>query len=654
MSVRAARTGSPAQIAVTIGALGVVFGDIGTSPIYTISTIFNPDDPHPVATTTQNVYGLISLVVWSVTIIVTLKYVLLVMRADNDGEGGILALITLIRRQVTAGSRRTTLVLAALGIFGASLFFGDSMITPAISVLSAVEGLKVVEPSLDHLIVPITVVIIVILFAAQRVGTARVGRLFGPVMIIWFTTLAAAGANRLVHHPQIIRAAGVSGIAQHPQILRALSPTYASGFLLGHFWVAFFALAAVVLAITGAEALYADMGHFGRAPITRAWLILVFPACVLSYMGQGALVLDDPVGAIASPFFLLVPGWARLPMVLLATAATVIASQAVITGAFSVSHQAVQLGYLPRLRVTHTSAETVGQIYVPWINWVLMVSVLILVLAFRTSAALAFAFGMAVTATITITTLLFFYIVRQQWRKPLWLVLLGGGAFLAVDLLFLAANLTKLLHGAWLPLLIGVTVFVVLTTWQRGRALVTRQRELDEGPLRAFVDQLHGRRPPLLRVPGTAVFLNRGKSTTPLAMRANVEHNHILHEHVVILSIETLPVPYVQLADRIVLDDLGYTDDGITHVSARFGYMDEPDVPAVLRLAVASGLESDVEVDDVSYFLSTIELRVGDAPGMTRWRKRLFVATSRITADAAEYFGLPRARTVITGSRINV
>jgi KUP system potassium uptake protein len=625
--------------ALMVGALGVVFGDIGTSPIYTIQTIFNPGDPHPVAANRTSVYGLISLVFWSVTIIVTFLYVLLVMRADNDGEGGILALITLIRRQRVPGSRRTKAVLAALGIFGASLFFGDSMITPAISVLSAVEGLKVGHPALKDWVVPITAAIILILFATQRLGTAKVGRLFGPVMIVWFVAIGACG---------------VVGIADHPQILKALSPTYAVGFLVGHFRLAFFALAAVVLAITGAEALYADLGHFGRSPITRAWLILVFPACILSYLGQGALVLTKPSEAVSSPFFLLVPSWGRLPMVLLATAATVIASQAVITGAFSVAHQAVQLGYLPRLRLTHTSAQTAGQIYVPWINWVLMVAVLILVFAFRTSAALAFAFGMAVTGTITITTLLFFYIVRQQWRKPLWLVLIGAAGFLTVDLLFLAANLTKLTHGAWLPLLIAVTVFTALTTWQRGRELVTRRRQQDEGSLRAFVDELHDRKPPLQRVPGTAVFLNRGKATAPLAMRANVEHNHILHEHVVILSIETQPVPYVSDADRVEIDDLGYSDDGITHVTARFGYMDKPNVPAVLRLAVAAGLECPIEVDDASYFLSTIELAVGDAPGMAHWRKRLFVATSRITADAAEYFGLPRNRTVIIGSRIVV
>jgi KUP system potassium uptake protein len=574
-----------------------------------------------------------------VTIIVTLKYVLLVMRADNEGEGGIMALITLIRRQGLPGGTRTKLTLAALGIFGASLFFGDSMITPAISVLSAVEGLKVVQPSLGHLVVPITAAIIVVLFATQRLGTAAVGRVFGPVMVVWFL---------------VIGACGISGIALHPEILEALSPSYALRFLVGHFSTAFFSLAAVVLAITGAEALYADMGHFGRAPITRAWLLLVFPACILSYLGQGAFLLENPGATVSGLFFLLVPGWAQLPMVFLATAATVIASQAVITGAFSVAHQAVRLGYLPRLRIAHTSEHTAGQIYVPWINWLLMVSVLTLVFAFETSAALAFAFGMAVTGTITITTLLFFYIVRHQWGRPLWLVAIGAGAFLTVDVLFLAANTTKITHGAWLPLVIAVVVFTVLTTWQRGRELVTARRERQEGPLRSFVDQLHDRRPPLRRVPGTAVFLNRNPTTTPLAMRANVEHNQILHEHVVILSIETLPVPYVPVAERVAVDDLGYRDDGISHVSARFGYIEQPNVPDALRLAVGAGLECPLELDEASYFLSTIELRQSRAPGMSRWRKRLFVATSHITADAAEYFGLPRERTVIMGSLIEV
>ncbi|MDX6264360.1 MAG: system potassium uptake protein [Kribbellaceae bacterium] len=627
-----------AKAALMVGALGVVFGDIGTSPIYTIQTVFNPSDPHPVPVNTDNVFGIISLIFWSVTLIVTIKYVLLVLRADNDGEGGILALITLIRGKAVPGTARTKYILAGLGIFGASLFFGDSMITPAISVLSAVEGLKVVEPGLGHLVVPITATIILVLFAVQRLGTAKIGRSFGPVMIVWFT---------------VIGAAGIGGIVDHPQILKALSPTYAIGFMTGHFSIAFFALAAVVLAITGAEALYADLGHFGRAPISRAWLFLVFPACTLSYLGQGALVISDPAN-LSGPFFLLVPDWARLPLVLLATAATVIAAQAVITGAFSVAHQAVQLGYLPRLRIKHTSEEAAGQIYIPWINWALLISVLTLVFAFESSAALAFAYGMAVTGTITINSILFFYVVRRHWRKPLWLVIGGAAIFLTVELLFLAANLTKIAHGAWLPLIIAITVFTVLTTWQRGRVLVTQRREQREGPLREFIDQLHESSPPLQRVPGTAVFLNRSKTSVPLAMRANVEHNHILHRHVVILSIETLPVPHVSMSDSVSVDGLGHSDDGIIHVDARFGYMQTPDVPAVLRLAAADSPEMSAELEDTSYFLSTIELGLGDAPGMTRWRKRLFIATSGITADAAEYFSLPRDRVVIMGSRIDV
>ena len=624
------------RAAVVVGALGVVFGDIGTSPIYTIQTVFSPTDPHPVPISTGNVYGVVSLIFWSVLIIVTLTYVTLVMRVDNDGEGGIMALITLLRRWGGGGRRRVTVLLAGLGIFGAALFFGDSMITPAISVLSAVEGVKVVEPGLHDLVIPLTAVIIVLLFAFQRRGTAAVGRLFGPVMILWFVAIAACG---------------IAGITKHPEILKALSPTYAVGFLFGHFGVAFYALAGIVLAVTGAEALYADMGHFGRRAITRGWLLLVLPACVLSYFGQGALIIGDP-STVSSPFFLLTPGWGRLPMVLLATAATVIASQAVITGAYSVASQAAQLGYLPRLRVVHTSASTIGQIYVPWINWLLMISVLTLVFAFRSSAALAYAFGMAVITTITITTLLFFYLARVRWHTPLWLVGIGAGVLLAIDLLFLAANLTKLVHGAWLPLLIGLTAFTVMTTWQRGRQVVTRERERAEGPLRAFVDQL--RAGPLARVPGTAIFLNRGKQTAPLAMRANAKHNHVLHEHILIISIETLPLPHVPDAERIEIDDLGHAGDGIVHVSARYGYMDTPDVPASLRLLDPTRTEGPISLDEASYFLSKIELTKGPAPTMAAWRKRLFIATSYITSDAAEYLGLPRDRTVIMGSRIDV
>ncbi|HYP94344.1 MAG TPA: potassium transporter Kup [Mycobacterium sp.] len=624
--------------AIVVGALGVVFGDIGTSPIYTIQTVFNPGDPHPVPISTDNVYGVVSTIFWSVMIIVTLTYVMLVMRADNNGEGGIMALITLLRRWTGQRGRRTAMFLAGLGLFGAALFFGDSMITPAISVLSAVEGLKVIQPDFEDWIVPITAVIIVGLFALQRHGTAAVGRFFGPVMIAWFVAIGACG---------------VMGIVNNPEILKALSPTYAATFLSDHFHIAFFSLAAIVLSVTGAEALYADMGHFGRKAITYGWLGLVLPACTLSYFGQGALVLADE-SKVSAPFFLLTPEWGRIPMVLLATAATVIASQAVITGAFSVASQAAQLGYLPRLRIEHTSASTIGQIYVPWINGLLMVMVLILVFAFRSSAALAYAFGMAVTGTITITTTLFFYYAHTRWGWRLPLVLIGGGFLLLVDLMFFAANLTKLVHGAWLPLLIGVVAFTVMTTWQKGREIVTRAREKAEGPLREFINGLRDCKPPLVRMSGTAVFLNRGKETAPLAMRANVEHNRVLHRHVIVMSIDTVPVPRLSDDERITIDELGYKRDGVIHVSACYGYMERPNIPAALRLLDPAHTEGNIDVDAASYFLSKLELMAGKEPTMTPWRKRLFIATSYITADAAGYFSLPLDRTVIIGSRIEV
>jgi KUP system potassium uptake protein len=625
-----------ARMALVVGALGVVFGDIGTSPIYTVQTLFNPGDPHPVPINTPNVYGIVSLIFWSVMIIVTLTYVTLVMRADNNGEGGIMALITLV---LQLGRRsRIAVALATLGIFGAALFFGDSMITPAISVLSAVEGLKVVQPNLGEWVVPITALIIVGLFAIQRRGTAAIGRLFGPVMIVWFVAIGLCG---------------VRGIVGHPEILKALSPAYALEFMLGHFHIAFFALAAVVLAFTGAEALYADMGHFGRPAITWGWLALVLPACTLNYFGQGALLLGDE-STVSAPFFLLTPEWARLPMVLLATAATIIASQAVITGAFSVASQAAQLGYLPRLRILHTSASRIGQIYVPWINWLLLVAVLTLVFAFRSSAALSYAYGMAVMGTITITTLLFLHVARSRWRTPLWIIVMGGGALLFVDLLFVAANVTKLVHGAWLPLVIGIAAFVVMTTWQKGREVVTAERVKDEGPLDEFVDSLSDRKPRLVRVPGTAVFLNRGKNTAPLAMRANVDHNHVLHEHVIIVAINIVSVPRVADPERVNVDALGHANDGIVHVTADFGYMETPNVPYVLQLLDPGQTEGRIAIDGASYFLSSIELVVGAAPEMSRWRKYLFIATSHITADAVEHFGLPRDRTVIMGSRIEV
>jgi KUP system potassium uptake protein len=625
------------RLAVVVAALGVVFGDIGTSPIYTLQTVFSPEDPHPVPVSPDNVFGVISLIFWSVMTIVTVTYVLLATRADNDGEGGIMALITLLRRLGGRRGKRAALTLAAFGIFGASLFFGDSMITPAISVLSAVEGVEVVEPSMAKFVVPITVVIIVVLFLSQRKGSGAVGRVFGPVMVLWFATLAALG---------------IGGILRHPGILAAISPTYAVSFVAGHFGIGFFALAAIVLAVTGAEALYADMGHFGRPAIVRAWLFVVLPACMINYFGQGAMIIADPA-TVGSPFFLLAPSWARLPLVLVATAATVIASQAVITGAFSVTSQASQLGYLPRLRIAHTSESQIGQIYVPFVNWLLLVTVLTLVFAFRTSAALAAAYGMAATGTITMTTLLFFYVARAKWGTPRWILGLGGSVLLAVDLLFVSANLTKLVHGAWLPLLIALTIFTVMATWQRGRQIVTAKREQEEGSLREFVDQLHASKE-VRTVPGTAVFLNRGKVTTPLALRANAEHNHARHEHLVILSLATEPVPRVTGSDRVTVDDLGDSNDGITHVTARFGYMETPNVPQALASLDHDQAEGDLDLANASYFLSKIELRRGDEPSMAGWRKRLFIATSYITADAAEYFGLPRNQTVIMGSHIDV
>ncbi|WP_407649077.1 potassium transporter Kup [Glycomyces albidus] len=626
-----------ARLALVVGALGVVFGDIGTSPIYALQTVFNPLDPHPVPVHEASIYGVVSLMFWSMTIIVTVTYVLLAMRVDNDGEGGIMALITLLRRWKQGRGRRAALTLAALGIFGASLFLGDSMITPAISVLSAVEGLRVVEPHLESLVVPLTAVIIVVLFTVQRRGTGAVGRAFGPVMIVWFSVLAVLG---------------IRGIGEHPEILKALNPVYAADFLFNHFHIAFFALAAIVLCVTGAEALYADMGHFGRRAITRAWLALVFPALLLNYMGQGAMILEDPA-SVSGPFFLLAPEWGRIPLLVLATVATVIAAQAVITGAYSVASQAARLGYLPRMRIDHTSESQYGQIYVPWINWLLMVSVLTLVFAFRTSSALAYAYGMAVMGTIAIMTLLFLYIAKSRWRPPLWLVLGGGGLLLAFELLFLAANFTKIVHGAWLPLLIGVAAFTIMVTWQKGRGVVTAERERREGPLRAFVKELRAELPKSQCVPGTAVFLNRGKLTAPLALRANLEHNHVRHQRIVIVSIETLPVPRITDDERVNEDYLGYADDGIVHVQVRFGYMEVQDVPHALGL-LDRRHGGRLRVEDASYFLSTIKLVVGREPTMAMWRKHLFVATSHITADAAEHFRLPRERTIIMGSQIEV
>jgi KUP system potassium uptake protein len=622
--------------ALTLGALGVVFGDIGTSPLYALQTVFAADH-HAVRPTQSAVYGVISLVFWTITTIVSVKYVTFIMRADNDGEGGIMALIALVQRGVRLDHRWAKAVLVALGIFGASLFYGDGMITPAISVLSAVEGLQVAAPSLEHLVVPITLAILTVLFAIQRFGTGAVGRAFGPVMGTWFAILAVSGLHRVI---------------QHPGILRSISPTYGLDFLVDHGHTAFIALGSVVLTITGAEALYADMGHFGRGPIRRAWFALVFPALVLNYMGQGALIVNSP-RAIDNPFFLLFPHWARIPMVLAATVATVIASQAVISGAFSVTRQAVRLGFLPRLTIRHTSHAEIGQVYVPAVNWGIFVAVVALVVGFGSSAALASAYGVAVTGTLAIDTLLFFVVVRHLWNKPPWLAVTGCALFLLVDLTFFSANLTKVLHGGWFPLLIALVVFVVLTTWQRGREIVTANRTEEEGPLREFVDEVRALDPPVYRAPGSAVFLNANIETTPLALRANVEHNHTIHACVVIMSIETERVPHVPVDQRVSIDDLGYRDDGITHVTARYGFMDKIDVPATLR-RVADDVEGSFDLDRASYFLSRISIVRTDAPGMSRWRKRLFMAIARNAANPVTLFGLPDDQTVVLSAHVDV
>jgi KUP system potassium uptake protein len=620
----------------TLGALGVVFGDIGTSPLYTVQTVFTADH-HAVDTTQAEVYGIISLIFWGITLIVSVKYLTFILRADNQGEGGIMALTALLQKQ-TFRTRRAKIILVTLGIVGASLFYGDGIITPAISVLSAVEGLQVPAPGLADLVLPISLAVLAMLFILQHFGTGIVGRLFGPVMVVWFVVLAVAG---------------ISGIARSPGILKALSPTYGAMFIAQHGRVAFISLASVVLAITGAEALYADMGHFGRSPIRRAWFLLVFPALALNYLGQGALILHSP-STIVNPFFLMIPDWAQIPMVLLATVATVIASQAVISGAFSVSRQAVQLGVLPRLTVRHTSDEEEGQVYAPAINWFLFVAVVVLVLGFRSSSRLASAYGIAVTATFMLNTILFLAVARTIWHKSKWLIALGAVVFLSVEVSFFAANLTKVVHGGWLPLVVAASISLILLTWQRGTVIVTRNRTEKEGSLQEFVSGLRAMDPPVTRVPGTAVFLNANMKTTPLALRANVDYNHSLHRNVVIFTVVFERVPHIPAAERLVIDSLRYRDDGITQITAHFGFSDQPDVPQALRLAAAHGLEAQIDVDNATYFLSKMTIQRTKDRGMPSWQKRLFLTVAHNAANPTEFYGLPTDRSISMGAHVTI
>jgi KUP system potassium uptake protein len=640
---RATQTGIAA---LTLGALGVVFGDIGTSPLYAVQSVFNSGGG--VHVTHTSVYGTISLIFWSITLVVSVKYLTFIMRADNRGEGGIMALTALLQgaklRNAAVGA-----TLVALGILGASLFYGDGAITPAISVLSAVAGLEVPVPSLASLVIPITVAVLCLLFAIQRFGTTLVGNLFGPVMLLWFGTIGLIGGVELVHHPAI---------------LAALSPTYAEQFLAQNLGVGFFALGFVVLAVTGAEALYADMGHFGRAPIHRAWFVIVFPCLTLNYLAQGSLILRSRA-AIKNPFFILVPHWGQIPMVILATVATVIASQAVISGAFSLTQQAVQLGFLPRFAIRQTSAKHVGQIYVPAINASLFVTVVAIVIGFGSANALASAYGVAVTGTFVLNTILFLAIARLLWHKPWYLIALGAFVFLSVEVTFFAANVGKVVHGGWLPLAIASMSFLTLMTWRKGRAIVTANRTRAEGSLRAFMEQLGARDFPVRQIQGASVFLNPNLETTPLALRFNVEHNHELYDHVIIVSAAVQRVSHVPESERVVPVETvkfsGATGDPLVHaeqISAfelRFGFLDEPDIPAALRYAAAHDMIPDVpDIGQAVYYLTQITIVATDEPGMSRWRKRLFVWMAHLAANPARYFRLPAGSTVTTTGRIDL
>ncbi len=626
-----------AGLTLLVAALGVVFGDIGTSPLYALQTIFERSAIRPVAVDQESIYGVVSVIFWSITMIVTILYVRFLTKVDNDGEGGLLSLLALLKRQDI--SARRLKVLFTIGIFGAALFFGDSMITPAISVLSSVEGLEIVDPNLQDFVVPAAVAILVALLLAQRWGTAKVGRLFGPIMAVWFVAIALCGL------PEIIR---------EPAILQALSPWWALRYFANSPLTAFLSLGGVVLVVTGAEALYVDMGHVGRRPIAISWLALVFPALTLNYFGQGALLLRSP-DSVHNPFFLLAPHWALVPMVALATVATVIASQAVISGAFSVTHQATQLGYVPRLRVVHTSAKERGQIYLPFVNWVLLVAVTALVIGFHSSARLAAAYGLADIGTIATSTALFFVLQLVLGDWPRWRVVVLGALFMTIVLSFLGANLVKIAEGGWLPVSIGIVLFIILTTWHRGRELSDAQRDKAEGDLQEFVDDLHSKDVPVLRVPGCAVFLSRGEGKAPLALRAIVRHTHSLHESAILLTIETTSSPRAHPGDRVTVADLGFSDDGISHVVARLGYRDHPSMPTLLHEAVEEGLEASAEdIDSASYFLSVPRLCVTKAPGMVRWRKHLFRTTSRLTSDPVEFFDLPRDRTIVMGAELDI
>ncbi|MFN8666764.1 MAG: potassium transporter Kup [Gemmatimonadaceae bacterium] len=613
----------------TLTALGVVYGDIGTSPLYALQECFKPE--YGLRPTPENVYGVLSLILWSLLLIVAVKYIVFIMRADNRGEGGILALLALIfQEEKESGMSKAKLGLyIALGLFGAALLYGDGIITPAISVLGAMEGLKVGAPSFERFVVPATLVILIILFFFQRFGTARVGVVFGPLMMTWFLTLAALGINE---------------VRFEPRILAAVNPFYAVQFLGSNGTHGFILLGAVVLAVTGAEALYADMGHFGRKPIRTAWFGLVLPSLLLNYFGQGALILRDPA-ASANPFYNLAPEWFFVPLLVLATLAAIVASQALISGAFSITQQCVQLGYSPRVTIVHTSKSEAGQIYIPEVNWLLMAGCIAVVVYFQTVSKLGAAYGIAVTGTMAITTILFHEIARSRWDWSPYKAAVIAAIFLVIDLGFLGANLIKIEHGGWVPLALGMAIFTVMTTWKRGRMLL-RTKLLDRTlPISSFVDSIGHGGP--VRVPGTAIFMTSESEGTPVVLLHHLKHNKVLHEKVILLSIIARDVPEIPAHERITVEPMQH---GIYRVKAAYGFMETPNVEDIRARLLDAGIKT--KRMDTTYYLGREELICANGVGMSRWRKKLFAVMARNARSATQYFGIPANRVVELGTQI--
>ena len=613
--------------ALTLGAVGVVYGDIGTSVLYAVKEVFNHGH---VAVTPDNVYGLMSIFFWTMTVIVSIKYVALVLRADNNGEGGLIAMLALASNAVKDKPKLRRFLLI-IGIFGTSLFYGDGVITPAISVLSAVEGLEVVSPAFAKGVIPITLVILFALFAVQKKGTAGIGKFFGPITLVWFLVIALLGVAQIIHHPEI---------------LKAISPHYAVGFMWANPGTTFIILGAVVLCVTGAEALYADLGHFGKRPIRIAWFTVVMPCLVLNYFGQGALLLENPA-AVKNPFYLMAPDWALLPLVGLATAATVIASQALITGAFSVTKQAIQMGYLPRLRILHTSVRDTGQIYMPFINWGLFAVIVLAVVMFRSSSNLAAAYGIAVCMDMLITTILTFYVIRYGWKYPLALCLAATGVFFIVDFAFLASNLMKLFHGGWFPLVIGGIVFTLMMTWKQGRQILNAKMRTDAIDLPSFLDAVFVSPP--ARVEGTAVFLTAEPGTVPNALLHNLKHNKVLHAQNLFVTVRNHEVPWIGLNKRLEVESLSHD---CWQVIVNYGFKNDPDLPKALQQIKGRGCE--LEAMNTSYFLSrdTVVPTIGG--GMATWREKLFAQMHHNASGAADFLNLPNNAVVELGSKIEI